>query len=170
MFQKSCLFSVTWIVKKKSGKPWTGAHVGFQGDGLLVQLTGEPPLVRYPRLNIRYSLSHRPHLKAVFRKPKTLNTFARGRRWTWRHNSTLGLAKLPQRGSWDFVHGAASLSDVSRQHRGVISKGQNVHYFFMDISTLEGESTSLSRHVRTTRPVTFRNTQQKSQLQDKTRG
>jgi hypothetical protein len=45
--------------------------LAFQGDGLLVQLTGEPPLVRYPRLAIRYSLSHRPHLKAVFHKPKT---------------------------------------------------------------------------------------------------
>jgi len=142
--------------KKKNGKPWTGAHVGFS-RWRVVSATGEPPLVRYQRLSIRYNLSHRPHLKAVFRKPKTQNTLARGRRWTWRHNSTLGLAKLPQRARWGvvlLVCGAASLSAVSRQRRGVICKGQNVHYFLMDIWTLAGESTRLSRQVRTTRPAT----------------
>ena len=105
MFQKSCLFSVTMIVpkKKKPANPPPVHMLAFQDDGLLVQLTGEPPLVRYPRPSTRYNLSHRPHLKAVFRKPKKQNILARGRRWTWRHNTTtLVLAKLPQRGSLGF--------------------------------------------------------------------
>jgi hypothetical protein len=80
--KKSCPFSVTYIVKKKPTNHRPVHMLAFQGDGLLVQLTGESPLVCYPRLSIRYGLSHRSHLKAVFRKPKTQNTLARGRRRT----------------------------------------------------------------------------------------